>query len=281
MGVWKIRTKEKDAPAPPELPKVPEDASWHLWESAALEILGKRDFDNSVDYLLQAVDRFDGDSKDMERFFAKISQSIVELADSSASEGRAIPLIKICTIDEEVRVKHPGLMDGVYLYDYIARGIERAMVLCAGPGELTLLSNDLVFLTIGFLWCSCDVREDIDRTAHVAEFCYGQSLRAKGMKKGTVRMLPKEASKALAIHSDYAESIKVALVKATSDMDDTDLDRLAEYRYNNPVDLINELLDALDGANYTAVKGSLTRAKNAAKWQENVDNYALKKISSN
>jgi len=279
MYVWKKKVDEKDMPPAPQLPKVPDDASWHIWESNALDLFSSGDLDNSVDYMIQAIDRFDGGKKDMERSFAKISQTVVDFAATSAMEGRALPLVKIGLIDEEMRVKHPGVMEGTYLYDLLSSGIERKMEACAGPGELTLLSNDLVFLMMGFLWCSADVREDIDRTARVAETCYAHSLRAKGMKKGTVKMLPKEAVKYLGVHADFAESLKAALVKATSEMSEEDLEQLADHRSEHPVDLIDCLLDALDAANHTSVKGSITRAKAASKWQESVDLFAAQKAS--
>ena len=274
---WRRKKKAEEVPDP--TPLVADDGSWHEWESAGRRLMEEGDFVRAVDHLVQAVDRFDSNAGEMGRFLNRVSESALKLAKALAFKEKAFPAYLLANIDEEVRVKFPDMDVPCVLTDVFADACDSEISRCTGPGEVVMYATDALYACLGYVLHSVDVREDVLRCGRGSEICDTAAELVKGMKKGSGHTLPREASVFLDIYARYADSLKSALNQTTAEMSDSDLDQLAAYRANHPVDSVQYVFEGLDAANHTAVKGSASKRRYEEKWKENVRLFADQKVS--
>ena len=59
----------------PEVRMPSDDADWHVWQNAGMSLMEKGMVVDAVFDLCQAVDRFDGDVKDLDRLKNRTAQT--------------------------------------------------------------------------------------------------------------------------------------------------------------------------------------------------------------
>ena len=236
---------------------------------------------DAIDYLTQAIDRFDSGEGEMTRMLKRIGDSAVDLGLRLAPKGRAVPTHLFAKLDDEIVVKYPSMADSVpKLTDILADRFDAEFDSADGPGELVMLATDALYSEVGFMWCSRDPRDDIVRSARAAEICARAVNIAGSMNKATGQILPKEAVRYLTIYKEYALSVKYALAAAMNGLSDTELESIADYRSEHPADLLPFLLEGLNAANKTAARSSSVKRKGEEDWKDNVKLFADIKVST-
>jgi len=276
MSFWNRKKTEVEEP---KAPVILDSANWHEWEAGAKKAMENGDLANSIEFYKQAVDRFEGNDRDLERLIARIGADITAYSKFIADNGRAVPVHLFAEIDNEIHVKMPDTPVDKTVCDAVMDGLDPAIDAATGPGEITMLGLTAACAMLGYLRFSCDMREDLIRAARAAEMCYGAAERAKGLGRVNGQLRPMEASVCLNIYGDFSESLKNCIAVIINDMSDDDLDRLAEYRMDHPLDMGDTLVEGLDSANHTILAKKKDRERNREKWLDDVRLFAEEKSS--
>ena len=277
MAFWN-RKKEQVAEEEP-LPVVRDSDNWRAWEEAGRKLMEDNNSLDAIHYYVQAVDLFDGNQRDLERFLARVCADIMACAKRITQYNRAVPMHLMAEIDNEIAVKHPDIVPEKTLTDIVMDGCDGAIDIAEGPADVVMLGLTSLCCALGYVRYSCDMREDIIRCARASEICIRGSGISRGMKPVKGQLHPNQGVLILNTYSELAESIKGMEAVVISDMSDQQLDDLAEYRREHPVDLLDNLINALDGANRTVIGKKNLRKKNLDFWMNNVRIFAEVKSS--
>ena len=271
MAFWKRKEEE---PEPTPLPTVLDTDNWRAWEEAGRKVMGQNDTIAAIPFYIEAVDRFDGNSKELEAFIRRIHADAIGTAKRIATFNRAVPMHLMAEIDREIEVKRPDLVPFKRLTDVMIESCDNAIPAADGPGSVVMLALTALCCTLGYLRFSCDMREDVIRCARASEICVRCMDLVRPMAKANGQMTPGQAFLVLRTYSELAESIKSCEAVVTSAMSDAELDALAEYREEHPVDLLDYLIRALDAANRTIIGRKSDRKRNTNIWMDNVRVFA-------
>ncbi len=276
MAIWRRKLKEEEIP---EAPVILDSANWHEWEAGAKKALNNGDIPHAIECYKQAVDRFDGTDRELERLLGRVAADIAAYAKFIADNGHAVPVHFLAEVDQEVAIKFPDMVPEKTVCDLVLDNIDAAIGEATGPGETVMLGLTGVCAAIGYMRFSPDIREDLLRSARAAEMCYEASGKAGGLRKVSGQLRPMEASVCLNVYGDFCESLKNCIAVITNDMSEDELDRLSDYRAEHPLDMVDTLVDGLNAANHTILSKKKDKAKNREKWLDCVRLFAEEKSS--
>jgi len=276
LAFWNRKKTEEE---PPKAPVILDSANWHEWEAGAKKALNNGDFVHAIEFYKQAVDRFEGTDRELDRLVGRIAADIVTYTKFIAANGHAVPVHLMAEIDSEVMVKFPDMAPSKTMCDYVIDGIDKAIDEAKGPGEAVMLGLTAACAMLGYLRFSCDMREDLLRCARISEMCYLASDRASTLNRVNGQLRPMEASVCLRVYGDFSESLKNCIAVIINDMSDDELDRLADYRASHPIDMVDTLVEGLDSANHTILSKKKDKARNREKWLDDVRLFAEEKSS--
>jgi hypothetical protein len=276
MSFWNRKKTEVEEP---KAPVILDSANWHEWEAGAKKAMENGDLANSIEFYKQAVDRFEGSERDFERFVSRVAADIVTYTKFISVKGRAVPVHLFAEIDNEIHIKMPGSEYKRTVCDAVIDGLDPAIDAATGPGEITMLGLTAACAMLGYLRFSCDMREDLMRAARASELCYGAAERAQGLVRVNGQLRPMEAAACLNIYADFCESLKGCIAVIVNDMSDDELDRLAEYRIEHPIDMGDKLVEGLDSASHTILAKKKDKQRNRDKWLDDVRLFAEEKSS--
>ena len=89
LAFWNRKKTEEE---PPKAPVILDSANWHEWEAGAKKALNKGDFVHAIEFYKQAVDRFEGTDRELDRLVGRIAADIVTYTKFIAANGHAVPV---------------------------------------------------------------------------------------------------------------------------------------------------------------------------------------------
>lgn len=258
-------SKKKDAAAE-DVPLEPvlnlsDDANWHLWLDEGIRVLKDGDVVTSVAHLIQFVDRFDGDAKDLSRAYDRITGATIELILEKAGNGKAVPTHILADIDNEVRIKHRDMYPETDLMGRIMDGCEAQFGGCATINELVMIATGGAYAGLGFLRYSPDVRDDLIVSGRCCEMEVAASQRVPEIGKAKGNLSPKLAYFYVANFAKFYDIVKIIIRMNLEGYEDSELDALAEKHVEEGMDCIAELVEAMDASNSIPTNGKLGRRK--------------------
>ena len=178
-----FRKKKEVVVDEPDIGTPSDDANWHVWDNAGRGMLGMNLVADAVYDYCQAIDRFDGNQRDLERLKSRIAEAVLSLVWELVPSYKTVPVHIIADIDREISVKHPDMDSDPTVTDLIADGCDGLIERCSSAGEVYMVGACALYCSIGYMRYSFDPTEDILRCARAQEVCSYCADKASGKMK--------------------------------------------------------------------------------------------------